>query len=264
MGNFLKVLVEKAIERVKNGYYDILPSITFSRAPSLKGAILSCKAIPIIAELKQASPTMGWRVYGDVKAIVKAMEHGGAVGISVLTEKEFFDGSLEKLRVVRETVSIPILMKDIIVNEIQLRAASRLGASAVLLIKKVYDQRMCGEDLDEMIKIAHSLGLEVLLETHTEEEFLSGMDTEADMLGINNRDLETLRVDVGVSERILSNVKAKRKPVVCESGISSPDQVILLKNLGADAFLIGTSIMTSADIESKVREFVRAYDLRQG
>ena len=264
MGNFLKVLVEKAIERVESGYYETSSSVTSSRPPSLKDAILACKAIPIIAELKQASPTMRRRIGGDIKAIAKAMERGGAVGISVLTENEFFGGSLEKLRVVRETVSIPILMKDVIVSDVQLKAASRLGASAVLLIKKVYDQRMCNENLDEMIKIAHSLGLEVLLETHTEEEFLSGMDAEADMLGINNRDLETLEVDINVSKRILSNVKVKRKPVVCESGISSPEQVVLLKNLGADAFLIGTSIMTSADVEGKVREFVRAYDVCQG
>ncbi|MCS7135506.1 MAG: indole-3-glycerol-phosphate synthase [Nitrososphaerota archaeon] len=263
MSDFLKVLVEKAIERVKSGYYDVSSSITFSRLPSLKEAILTCKAIPIIAELKQASPTMGRRVCGDVKTMAKAMERGGAVGISVLTESAFFDGSLEKLRVVRETVSIPILMKDIVISSVQLEAASKLGASAVLLIKKVYDRKMCDEDLDDMIKTAHSLGLEVLLETHTEEEFLSGMDTEADMLGINNRDLETLKVDLGVSERILTKAKIKRKPVVCESGINSPAQVILLKNLGADAFLVGTFIMTSADIESSVRKLVMAYEIRQ-
>lgn len=263
MASFLKVLVEKAIERVKGGYYDVSSSVTFSRPPSLRGAILACKVVPIIAELKQASPTMGRRVHGDVKAMAKAMERGGAIGISVLTESEFFDGSLEKLRVVRETVSIPVLMKDIVVSSVQLEAASKLGASAVLLIKKVYDQRMCDEKLDDMIETAHSLGLEVLLETHTEEEFLSGMDTEADMLGINNRDLETLRVDLGVSERILTNVKVKRKPIICESGISSPAQAIILKNLGADAFLVGTFIMTSPDIESRVRELVRTYDVRQ-
>ncbi|MEM2909843.1 MAG: indole-3-glycerol-phosphate synthase [Nitrososphaerota archaeon] len=264
MANFLKVLVEKAIDHAKSGYYDVSSSAIFSRSQSLKDAILACKTVPIIAELKQASPTMGKHVHGDVKAMAKAMERGGAIGISVLTEREFFDGSLEKLRVVRETVSIPILMKDIIVSVVQLEAASKLGASAVLLIKKVYDQRMCEENLDDMIKTAHSLGLEVLLETHTEEEFLSGMDTEADVLGINNRDLETLKVDLGVSERILTNVKVKRKPIVCESGINSPAQVILLKNLGADAFLVGTFIMTSTDIEGSVRELVRAYDVCQG
>ncbi len=261
MVNFLKVLVENAINRVKSGYYNISSSVTSSKTPSLKEAILTCKAVPIIAEVKQASPTMERRVYGDVKNIAKAMERGGAVGISVLTENIFFDGSLEKLRLVKETVSIPILMKDIIVSSVQLEAASKLGASAVLLIKKVYDQRMCDEDLDDMIKTAHSLGLEVLLETHTEEEFLSGMNTEADMLGINNRNLDTLKVDVGVSEHILMNVKVKHKLVVCESGINSPAQVILLKSLGADAFLVGTYIMTSSDIEGSVRRFVMVYDL---
>ncbi|MEM1666861.1 MAG: indole-3-glycerol-phosphate synthase [Nitrososphaerota archaeon] len=264
MANFLKVLVENAIKRVKNGYYDVPSSATFSKPPSLKEAILACKAIPIIAELKLTSPTMGRRIHGDVKSMAKAMERGGAVGISVLTENTFFDGSLDKLRAVRETVSIPILMKDVIVSSIQLEAASRLGASAVLLIKKVYDQSMCDEDLDDMIKTAHSLGLEVLLETHTEEEFLSGMDTEADMLGINNRDLEMLEVDINISKRILTSAKVKRKLVVCESGINSPAQVILLKNLGADAFLVGTFIMTSTNIESSVRELVRGHDLCKG
>lgn len=264
MANFLKVLVENAIERVKSGYYNVSSSVTFPKPPNLKGAILACKDVPIIAELKQASPTMGRRVNGDVKSMAKAMECGGAVGISVLTENKFFEGSLEKLKSVRETVGIPILMKDIIVSSTQLEAASRLGASAVLLIKKIYDQRMCDEDLDDIIKTAHSLGLEVLLETHTEEEFLSGMYTEADMLGINNRDLETLKVDIGVSKRILMNVKVKRKPVVCESGINSPAQVILLKNLGADAFLVGTFIMTSTNIGDSVRELVKAYELCKG
>lgn len=264
MASFLKILVEKAIKRVKSGYYDVSSSIKFPKPPSLKEAILACKAIPIIAELKQASPTMGKRIHGDIKSMVKAMERGGAVGISVLTEPEFFDGSLEKLRIVRETVSLPILMKDIIVSGTQLEAASKLGASTVLLIKKVYDQKMCDEDLDNMIKAAHSLGLEVLLETHTEEEFLSGMDTDADMLGINNRNLETLKVDLDVSKRILTNIKVKRKPIVCESGINDPAQVLLLKNLGADAFLVGTSIITSTDIERSVRELVRAYDIHKG
>lgn len=262
MAGFLKVLVKKSIERVKNGYYSIDYSVKPPKPLSLKDAMLTCKFVPIVAELKQASPTMRRRVHCDVKAVARAMERGGAVGVSVLTESDFFNGSLENLRIVRETVSIPVLMKDIIVSDVQLDAASRLGANAVLLIKRVYDQRMCDEDLDEMIKTAHSLGLEVLLETHTEEEFISGMDTEADMLGINNRDLETLRVDLGVSERILKNLKAKRKPIVCESGIKGPEDVVLLKNLGADAFLVGTYIMTSTDVEARVRELVRAYDVR--
>ncbi len=125
------------------------------------------------------------------------MENGGATGISVLTEPKHFGGSLGYLAKVREAVRLPILMKDIIVDPIQIEAASRIGANVVLLIEAIFERGYCELCLDEMITQAHSRRLEVLLETHSEDEYQHAIETDADLVGINNRDLRTLKVDLG-------------------------------------------------------------------
>ena len=150
-------------------------------------------------------------------------------------------------------------MKDIIISSIQLEAASRIGANVVLLIKALFDRGYCEVNLDTMINQAHSKGLEVLLETNTEYEFLQAVETSADLVGINNRDLRTLNVDLGITERILKKYKNKGNVIVSESGIRTPTDLLFLKGCGAQAFLIGSSVMMADNIEQKVKEFVTAH-----
>jgi indole-3-glycerol phosphate synthase len=186
------------------------------------------------------------------------MEKGGAVGLSVLTEPKHFHGSLRSLVEARKAVKLPILMKDIILSPIQLEAASKAGANVALLIEALFDRGYCECSVNEMIAGAHSQELEVLLEAHTADEFRSAIRTHADLVGINNRNLATLKVDLNVTKEILERNRAEGKVVVSESGISTPADLRFLRECGAQAFLIGSAVMLADDVEGKVREFVSA------
>jgi len=260
MLNFLEVLAKEAEERAASGYYKIFK---FNASPahlSLKKAILKCENTAIIAEIKKSSPSTGDLVKTiDVKKVALEMEAGGAAGISVLTEPKRFKGSLKDLIEARSQVKIPVLMKDIIVSFIQIEAAYKAGANTILLIKSLFDKGFCKINLEEAIDYAHSLNLEVLLETHNEREFDSAIKTKADLIGINNRNLETLKVDLNVSKRILSRkIDFNNKAIVIESGIKSLNDIQNLKKYGAHAFLIGSSIISSTNIKEKVKEYSSA------
>jgi len=178
--------------------------------------------------------------------------------MSVLTEPKHFKGSLEYLRQIRGTTRLPLLMKDIVISPEQIEAGARLGADAVLLIKAIFDRGKGRANLDNMIAKAHTLGLEVLLETHNADEFNAAQNTGADLIGINNRDLRTLKVDLEVTRRILETHSKGDAPIVSESGIKTPGDLLFLRGCSAQAYLIGSSIMASEDIEEAVRGFVRA------
>ena len=258
MSDFLDVLARVAQINVESEYYDnILPVENVTA--NLKKAILDCKFNPIITEIKVASPSAGI-IRTNIKPalIAKAMEKGGATALSVLTEPKQFSGSLETLTQARKAVKLPILMKDIILSPLQIQAGSKLGANAILLIKALFDRGYSEKTLEEMITGAHLLGLEVLLETHTLSEFVSAMQTDADLIGINNRDLATLKVDLKVTKTILQSIDPKNRIVVSESGINTPANIHSLRESGASAFLIGSAIMLSNNIEEKVTEFVNA------
>ena len=262
--NYLDVLAHNALETIASGYY-LVESIEARKHLSLRKAILQCRHAAIIAEIKPASPSKGkLREISNPVEVAKAMERGGAVGISVLTEPKHFNGSLRMLIEVCRNVNIPVLMKDIILAPIQLEAASKAGADAVLLIYQVFTRGYGTTSLEEMIRQAHSLGLEVLLETHTKNEFTAALETEADLIGINNRDLATLKVDLKVTESILSSVEAVDKVVVSESGIQTPEDVKQLHSLSVRAFLVGSAVMQAEKIEEKLRELVLAYGEGEG
>jgi len=210
MADFLDILGRDARETVNTGYYKAVTE-TASSSISLKEAVLKCRNAPIIAEIKVASPSLGViKKNADVRKVASAMEKGGAVGISFLTEPKHFGGSLKALAEVRNQVKLPLLMKDITVNRVQIEAAAKTGANAVLLIAPLFKRGYCEYDVHSMIAYAHSLGLEVLLEAHTEEETLSALKTEADMIGINNRNLKNMEVDLNVTRKILTNHRIKR------------------------------------------------------
>lgn len=261
MADFLDKLAQNAKETIKTGYYEVpetaKPAVTLRI--SLKKAILQCKHAPVIAEIKLASPSLGViKKNADVGSLAKAIETGGAVGISVLTEPTFFNGSLDFLAEARKQTKLPLLMKDIVLSPLQLDAAYKIGANAVLLIEALFERGYCERDVHEMIAYVHSKNLEVLLEAHTEDEFLSALKTDADLIGINNRDLKTLKVDLGVTKQILQRTNAKGRTVVSESGIKKPDDIRLLRKYGAHAFLIGSAVMKADEVAKKVEEFVAA------
>jgi indole-3-glycerol phosphate synthase len=258
MADFLDVLARDAKETIEEGYYEVATQIS-TPAISLKRMILESKNVPIITEIKAASPSSGTiRKNFSAKEIAQAMQNGGAIGISVLTEPKHFEGSLSTLTKVRETVNLPILMKDIFISPNQLDAAFKLGANAILLIEALFERRYCEHDVHEMITQAHSKNLEVLLETHTEEEFRFAVKTDADLIGINNRNLGTLKVNLEVTKRILEKNDSCRKIVVSESGIKTPANLRFLHECGARAFLIGSAIMMTENIKNKVEELVLA------
>jgi len=258
MSDYLDVLARVAQINIEDGFYDrVQPGE--STHVSLKQAILGCKVNPIISEIKAASPSAG-TIRKDVDAgeVARAMQRGGAAALSVLTEPKQFSGSLEALVQARQAVKIPILMKDIILSPMQVQVASKMGANAVLLIKALFDRGYSEKTVDEMIIGAHMLGLEVLLETHTEAEFRLALSTGADLIGINNRNLATLKVDLNTTKNILLKNSSNGKLVVAESGINTLLDLRFLREAGAQAFLIGSAIMSNGDIEEKVREFVTA------
>jgi indole-3-glycerol phosphate synthase len=259
MPDFLDVLARDAKETITEGYYKVSTQGIFSSV-SLKKAIIESKKNAVITEVKAASPSRGTvRKSFDAEKVAIAMENGGATGISVLTEPKHFSGSLSYLTKVRKAVKLPILMKDIIINPIQLETASKIGANAVLLIEALFEREYCECDIDEMISQAHAKNLEVLLEIHNENEFQSAVNSDADLIGINNRDLRTLKVDVRITERILKRYGTHEKIVVSESGVMTPADLLFLRRCGAQAFLIGSSIMMADNIEKKVKEFVTAH-----
>ena len=261
MHDFLDILAENAKKTVESGYYKVeAVRRKVCGRYSLKESILKCKQNPIITEFKTSSPSQEIIAGKDVDVLgtVSAMKRGGAVGISVLTEPEYFKGSLLNFKLIRENASIPLLMKDFVVSQVQVDTAYKIGADIILLIQGLFDRNYCDSNIDETIKHVHSLGMEVLLEAHTEDEFRRALLSDADLIGINNRDLKTLNVDINVTRNILRKNNQHNHIIVSESGIVEPSHIRFLSDTGAKAFLVGTAVMSVSNVEEKVRELVEA------
>ncbi|MFQ6011108.1 MAG: indole-3-glycerol-phosphate synthase [Nitrososphaerales archaeon] len=261
MPDLLETLVGDAFSSIQEGYYVI------KRSPSpkknkLAQAISACKDNAIISEVKFSSPSLGAiNKSSDHIGIAESMVKGGAVALSVLTEPKHFAGSIKYLEEIVQKTEVPVLMKDIFVSPEQVKAASLVGADAIVLISSIFRRGMTEISLESMIREAHKFGLEVLLECHDLEEFTRGLKSKADLIGINNRDLGTMQVSLEVSHKILSSVKGDLdKIVVVESGLHDSADVNALRMLGAKAFLVGTSIMSSGNIEEKVAQMVKQHD----
>jgi len=257
--NFLDKLVEAAYKSINEGYYNNIKKSANLENRNLKKQIVNCAKNPIIAEVKFASPSEG-EIRRDFRyaKIVRDMVDGGAIGLSVLTEPTFFGGSINRIIKIRQLTELPILMKDIIISKIQIDAASKIGVDTILLIQHLFDNNQCESKLDEMIYYAHTKDIMILLEAHNKNEFQKAIMTDADMIGINNRNLETLLIDLSTTVSILKEHNTNNKIIITESGITSSKDIIMLRNAGADAFLVGTSIMKSDDVRSKVKELVDA------
>ncbi len=256
MGDFLDILAKDAERTVDEGYYNTVTRYASSRV-SLREAILKCTHAPVITEIKAASPSAGTiKTDFSTQKIAEAMQQGGAVGISVLTEPKHFKGSLKTFNEARKTVKLPILMKDIIISPIQIEAATKIGADVVLLIQALFDRGDCEFSVGEMIARAHEKKLEVLLETHNEKELCSAINSDADLVGINNRNLATLEVDLNTTKNLLEKNAINGKIIVSESGVKAPADVRFLHGCGAKAFLVGSAIMLEDDVKRKVKELV--------
>jgi indole-3-glycerol phosphate synthase len=256
MNDILDLLAKDAKKTVESGYYKTNP--IESHQYSFKKSITETEKAPIIAEIKISSPSKNISKNINILNTANAMCKGGAIGISILTEPKHFKGSLNHFKIVREKTSIPLLMKDFIINKIQIETAKHLGANAILLIQALFDRNYCDTNREALIKYAHSKNIEVLLETHTEDEFRSALQSDADLIGINNRDLRTLKVDLKTTIRILEKYSNLNETIVSESGIETPEDIISLRNSGASAFLVGRSLITASNTENKVRQLVEA------
>ena len=258
MVDYIAGLALKAGARVERGYYDNVQTGKLS-SKSLVETIQRLESTPVITEVKFASPSAGKiRDHGDPLRIARAMLKGGACAISVLTDPDDFQGNMETLATLSREVDVPLVMKDIIISPVQVQAAARAGASAVVLISELFSRGLTEEPLDRLVREAGRLGVEVLLEANSPEEFRKLPEHKPDLFGINNRNLSTFQLDLSTTERVLAMNGHVDRPVVSESGIESRRDIVRLKNAGAEAFLVGTSIMKSSDVESKVRELVNA------
>jgi indole-3-glycerol phosphate synthase len=208
--------------------------------------------VNVIAECKRRSPSKGVLMTEyDPPAIAAKYERGGAAAISVLTEPTFFDGSLEHLRAVRAAVSLPLLRKDFIVDEYQLLEARAAGADAILLIVAALDQAA----LARLQARAADMGLAALVEVHDENELVRAVDAGARVVGVNNRNLRTLQVDVDASYRLAARIP-RDVVAVSESGLQSGDDLERLSSAGYRAFLIGERFMTDPDPVAAIQALV--------
>jgi indole-3-glycerol phosphate synthase len=204
----------------------------------------------IIAEVKCASPSRGRLVADfDPVKIAQLYEKNGAATISVLTDEKYFAGHKNYLAQIRQNVRLPLLRKDFIIDSIQIYETRAIGADAILLIV-----RALGKKLAEFISLSKELGLSPLVEVHDEEELDLALAVGADIIGINNRNLDTFTTDIENSRRLKAQIPAG-KIVVAESGISNRKDIELLMDAGINTFLIGEALITAPDIGRKMQEF---------
>jgi indole-3-glycerol phosphate synthase len=222
------------------------------RAPLDLAAALRGEPVRLIAEVKRASPSRGILCPDfDPVALATGYAQGGAAAISVLTEENYFGGSLDHLDAIREAVKLPLLRKDFIFNPYQIYETAACGADALLLIVAILSQ----EQLSQFLSLSHSLGLKCLVEIHNESEANRALAGGAEIIGINNRDLRTFEVDINTSRR-LRPLMPRGQIVVSESGIRSREDIKKLKLWGINAVLIGEALVTAGDIPAKIRELL--------
>ena len=211
----------------------------------------------LIAEVKKASPSAGIICPDfDPVRIARDYENAGADCLSVLTDEPFFQGSLEYLRAIRSAVKLPLLRKDFIIDERQILEAAQWGADAILLIVAI----LTDAELQHFHTLAIQSGLSVLVEVHDEAELDRALASGAELIGVNNRDLKTFKVDLGTTERLAAKLRSapsgNSKLLVAESGIHTRNDVIRLENCSSQAILVGESLVKQGNIAAKVHEIL--------
>lgn len=217
---------------------------------SFRQAITGSDQLALIAEVKKASPSAGViREDFDPVALAQAYEEAGASALSVVTERNYFQGRLEFIEQIREATSLPILRKDFITDEYQIAESKLAGADAVLLICSILDWRR----VLSLMTLTRRLSMDCLVEVHRPRELDIALIAGAGLIGINNRNLQTLEVDLQTTPRLMAHIHDPI-PVVAESGISTPDDLALVKEAGCQAVLVGESLLRLGDVKSAIRE----------
>ncbi len=258
-GDFLKTIADYKLELIKSkeAYYENLkkntkPKTAHRRYEVFKKAISRPGQINLIAEIKKASPSAGLiREDFDVARIAKTYVEHKAAAISVLTEDKYFLGKFAYLKRVNDEFNVPTLMKDFIIHEYQIYEGAFYGASAVLLIVAM----LSDSQLKEFMEVAYSFGLDCLVEVHDEAEIERALEADAEIIGVNNRNLKTLKVDMGNCQKMIACIP-KGKIIVAESGLKTQDDIKRVKEAGAHAVLIGETFMRADDIGAKIKEIM--------
>ncbi len=231
-------------------------AVLMPKPRNFAGALTNAaRNIRIIAEVKKASPSTGViRKKFNALEIAHEYEDNGAAAISVLTDEKYFEGSLESLTLIKEKTALPILRKDFILDQYQVYESRVAGADAILLIAAALRANK-GEKLKTLLKLTHSLSMVALVEVHDEADLEAALDSGAAIIGINNRDLTTLKIDIETTMRLRPLIP-EGKIIVSESGISSPGEITRMIGVGVSAFLIGTSLIKESDISTKLKELM--------
>lgn len=250
----LSFLVQNARDLVDCGYYsrgtDRCAKGAGNGRRLLSGSLLSSAEFPIVAEVKLASPAVGRLSVHMAEELIEDYRLGGAAALSVITEPRFFQGSLRYLDMAARS-GLPVMMKDFVVDGAQLRAASRMGASAVLLIQGVFGMGQA-DQRDRLISEAHQLGLEVVLESSSLEEMECAMASRADILAYNRRDLRTFRPASDGMETAMEIMCRDGRPSLAMSLMNDAEDVRRMRELGASGVLIGSALSASACPRSKL------------
>lgn len=239
---------------------ELYPTKLLEQSPFFSGVPVSLKKYlrredksGVIAEIKRKSPSKGMiNEYVSVERTSIGFMQAGASGLSVLTDKKFFGGTLEDLKTARTFNFCPILRKDFMIDEYQVIEAKSAGADVILLIAAVLKKN----EIEKLGDLAQSLGMEVLLEVHNEQELERSITEKVDLIGVNNRDLKTFVTDVAVSKNLAQKIP-KEFLKVSESGIAKPETIKELKEYGFEGFLMGETFMVNARPEKAAREFIR-------
>src|SRR3954451_21321972 len=258
-----EVVARLRSDRVARDFRDRALAVRVNAKPHrLLQVLVQSTRVNIIAEFKRRSPSAG-TIRNDLSAgnVATRYERGGACAISVLTDEQYFGGSILDLGAIRESTALPLLRKDFIIDEIQIYEAAAVGADAVLLIAAALDNaalarlRVTAED---------ELGLDAVVEVHTSEELRRAVRAGAKIIGVNNRDLRTFRTSLDTSERLIAEV-SRDQIMISESGLQDAKSLCHLRALGFRGFLIGEALVRSPDPEAALRDFIAgAGDVKKG
>jgi len=217
--------------------------------------LLNNKEFVLLAEIKKASPTKGVIVEKfDPERQLNSYISAGVDAVSILTDEKFFQGSTALFRELRKKTELPLLRKDFVIDSLQVYESFFIGADIILLISTILSK----EKLKSLLDITHSLGMEALVEVHNRNDLDKAVCSGAEIIGVNNRNLNDFTIDLGNTEKILSLLKEKRNrdnyKIISESGISSREDIEFLGEIGVDGVLMGSSLMTAADPEQKIKD----------